>query len=82
MSKPAARPNKPKSTDVIVQVILRRSRGEAEAQWKETTEAECIRHTEESGYWKSGTVLAMLAEGLTVSTPWADYKAKGESINA
>lgn len=45
--------------------------------WFDTTEAECLRHTEESGYWREGTVLAMLADGLTVSTPSAQYKQKG-----
>lgn len=43
--------------------------------WFETTEAECVNHTEGSGYWKTGTVLKMLAENLTVHTPWAEYRA-------
>lgn len=43
--------------------------------WFETTEAECIQHTEESGYWKPGSVLNILAEGGEVFTPTAYWKA-------
>lgn len=52
-----------------------REQGEP-VDWFDTTEAECLRHTEESGYWREGTVLAMLADGQTVSTPSAQYKQK------
>jgi hypothetical protein len=41
--------------------------------WFKTTKAECLRHTEENGYYKKGTVLKMLEEDVTVFTPFADY---------
>jgi len=43
--------------------------------WFETTEAECLEHTEQSGYWKEGSVLPSLADGDEVFTPSAIYKA-------
>lgn len=42
--------------------------------WFETSKEECIRHTEDNGYYKKGTVIAMLEEGHIIYTPWADYK--------
>ena len=45
-----------------------------ENTWHETTEDECLEHTERAGYWKDGTVLSMLEEGHTVFTPFARYK--------
>ena len=42
--------------------------------WVETTYKECIQHTEESGYWKPGTVIFTLKQGLEVFTPFAVYK--------
>ena len=55
--------------------ILKRYKDEGE-EWKETTEDECVGHTEGNGYWKTGTVLDMLRQGLTVQTPWAEYRAE------
>ena len=46
-----------------------------EETWSETTEDECLDHTEGAGYWKPGTVLEMLAAGDIVRTPCARYKA-------
>ncbi|OGW38987.1 MAG: hypothetical protein A2010_08465 [Nitrospirae bacterium GWD2_57_9] len=43
--------------------------------WFETTEQECVEHTEGSGFWKKGSVLPMLAEGEQVFTPYAYFKA-------
>jgi len=45
--------------------------------WFETTEEECLEHTEGSGYWKEGVALDVLEQGLEVHTPSAIYK-KGE----
>ena len=45
-----------------------------EDNWIETTQEECLEHTEKSGYWKPGTVLLMLTEGHIVHTPFAIYK--------
>ena len=45
-----------------------------ENDWNRTTEAECLEHTEGSGYWASGSVLAMLVKGQEVHTPFARYK--------
>jgi hypothetical protein len=42
--------------------------------WFETTVKECIEHTEESGYWKRGTVKKLLENGHIVFTPFAEYK--------
>ena len=42
--------------------------------WFETTESECLDHTENSGYWKPGTVVNMLWDGIEVQTPTAFYK--------
>jgi hypothetical protein len=42
--------------------------------WNETTEEECLDHTELAGYWKPGSVLPMLAEDHVVHTPFARYK--------
>ena len=42
--------------------------------WFETTEDECLRHTEGAGYWEPGTVLPMLEDGGTVHTPSAQYR--------
>lgn len=53
--------------------ILKRYK-EQEAQWEKTTEKECLEHTEESGYWKRNSVLAMLERGQPIFTPVADYK--------
>lgn len=43
---------------------------------KEVTLAEVIEQTEDSGYWKKGTVKQMLVDGLEVWTPFATYKAE------
>ena len=43
-----------------------------EDTWHVTTKEECLRHTEESGYWK---------EGHVVSTPFASYKTDEERIS-
>lgn len=40
----------------------------------ETTEKECLNHTEGAGYYKKGTVLNMLQKGLEVRTPFAWWK--------
>ena len=61
--------------------ILKKFR-EPNEEWKETTESECLRHTEEAGHWKVGTVLQMLSEGRIVFTPWADYKAVLDEVKA
>ena len=42
--------------------------------WFETTLEECLEHTEGAGYWKPGSVLALLEAGQTVATPWAEYR--------
>ena len=55
--------------------ILKRYKDVGE-EWQETTEAECVKHTEGNGYWVAGTVLDMLRQGLTIQTPWAEYKAE------
>jgi hypothetical protein len=49
--------------------------------WFETTEEECIKRTEEQGYWKKGSVLSILAEGNQVHTPFAIYKADNGEVN-
>lgn len=41
--------------------ILKRYKGED--IWEETTDEECIKRTEDTGYWKTGTVLDMLEKG-------------------
>jgi len=51
-----------------------------DAEWKLTTETECLGHTEGAGYWKKGTVLDMLKNGSTVVTPFVEYKADELSI--
>lgn len=43
--------------------------------WFETTEAELLRHTEEAGYYKPGSVIPALVEGAQLRTPSAFYKA-------
>lgn len=43
--------------------------------WFETTEAELLRHTEEAGYYKPGSVILALSEGAQLRTPSAFYKA-------
>jgi hypothetical protein len=51
--------------------------------WFETTQEECLLHTEGAGYWIPGTVLPMLARGETVFTPFALYiKGEGGDHNA
>ena len=42
--------------------------------WFETTDEECIKHTESAGYWRKNTVLNMLANGEVIKTPFAHYK--------
>jgi len=42
--------------------------------WFPTTEKECLDHTEESGYWKEGTVLNSLMGGAIIWTPFAEYR--------
>ena len=49
-----------------------------EETWNETTQEECLDHTEGAGYWKEGTVLEMLTSGEQVWTPWVRYKAISE----
>lgn len=49
---------------------------EPNAHWEEVSEAECLEHTEGCGYWKKGGVLNLLQKGLTVWTPFAEYKIK------
>lgn len=44
--------------------------------WFPTTLAECLRHTEESGYWVADSVKYMLESGLTVHSPFAQWKAE------
>ena len=46
-----------------------------EEVWNETTQEECLDHTEDSGYWAHGSVLSLLEEGHVVHTPFARYKA-------
>jgi hypothetical protein len=45
-----------------------------EEDWHETTEEECLEHTEGAGYWLPGTVLNMLNDGLEVFSPFARYR--------
>ena len=45
------------------------------AAWEKTTKEEAVKHTEEAGYWKPGTVLLMLSQGSIINTPWAQYTA-------
>lgn len=53
--------------------ILKKYR-EPNEKWEETTIGECLEHTENSGYWKPGTVLERLKSGQRVFTPFAEYK--------
>ena len=57
--------------------ILKRYKDPGE-EWKETTYQECLEHTEESGYWRPGTVIFTLKQRLQVFTPFAVYKLIGE----
>ena len=50
-----------------------------EGDWFLTTAEECLKHTEEYGYWKTGTVLLMLEKGNLVFTPFAHYRKQGVS---
>ena len=50
------------------------------ARWFETTVKECIDHTEGGNYWKLGTVINLLKSGISVCTPFAVYKLKGEEM--
>lgn len=47
--------------------------------WFETTETELLRHTEEAGYYKPGSVIPALEEGAQLRTPSAFYKMAKES---
>lgn len=48
--------------------------------WNETTQEECLEHTEGSGYWVEGSVLPLLAEGHVVHTPFAHYKVATDQL--
>ena len=43
---------------------------------RKVTLEEIIDKTENSGYWKPGTVEEMLKDGLDVQTPFAIYKVR------
>jgi len=58
-------------------VVLKRYK-EPDAEWFPTTLAECIEHTEGSGYWGKDTVTYLLSTGNVVWTPFAEYK-RGET---
>jgi len=47
--------------------------------WFETSEKECLEHTEGAGYWKKGSVLQILEDGQQVHTATAYYK-KAEEV--
>ena len=49
---------------------------EADSDWFETTISECIKHTEDCGYYKPGTVLNLLESGNIVATAFTYYKAE------
>jgi hypothetical protein len=52
-----------------------------EEVWNDTTQKECLDHTEGSGYWASGSVLPLLEEGHVVHTPFARYKAAEQRLH-
>ena len=54
--------------------VVRRFK-EAGAKWEPVTLQKCIDNTEGSGCWKQGTVEQMLKDGITVFTPFAEFRA-------
>lgn len=42
--------------------------------WFPTTQDECLASTEGAGYWLADSVLHLLAKGVEVFTPFAEYK--------
>lgn len=52
-----------------------------EEVWNETSQEECLDHTEGSGYWASGSVLSLLEQGHVVHTPFARYKAAEKKMH-
>ena len=52
---------------------------EPNAKWHKESLEDCIRCTEGMGHWKRGTVKAMLKKGITVFTPFAEYRRKTTS---
>jgi len=51
-----------------------------ESEWFETTEEECLEHTEKAGFWKEGSVLKILEDKQNVWTPYAIYKKMEEGV--
>jgi len=45
-----------------------------EPDWNQTTIDEMLDHTEDSGYYKRGTVLNIIESGEKVQTPNAEWK--------
>lgn len=43
-------------------------------KWIKIDKVTCLKFTENAGYYKWGTVLNMITEGHTVSTPFATFK--------